>query len=308
MPKTHVDKSILIEKSPEEIFEKLSDFHNWIPWSPWLIVEPGVKVTTHEDGKYYEWDGDLVGAGNMTVLSENAPEHLHCNLTFLKPWKSKATVDFYLKPEGNGTRVHWVMDSSLPFFMFFFKKMMEAFIGMDFDRGLGMLKDYMESGEVHSKLNFEGIRDYEGCQYVGIKVDCAMSDIGPSMGTNFEKLEKYFAEGHEDLKGGFAFSIYHKWQPVKGRVIYTAAIPVSSIPSDLPAGMISGKVPATKNHVVKHTGPYNHVGNAWSAQMSRERAKKFKKNRSVHPMEVYMNDPSNTPANELVSEIWVAVK
>lgn len=49
------------------------------------------------------------------------------------------------------------------------KGMMAASIGMDFDRGLRMLKDYLETGEVHSKLDYPGQTNFEGFHYVGIR-------------------------------------------------------------------------------------------------------------------------------------------
>lgn len=308
MPKTHVDKSIYIEKSPIEIFEKISDFHSWAHWSPWMMAEPTAKLTVREDGKYYEWSGDVVGAGSMTVLSENAPKHLLCDLTFLKPWKSTAKINFHLKEEGSGTRVHWTMDSSLPFFMFFIKKMMEAFVGSDFSRGLNMLKDYVEEGKVHSQLEFVGMQNHAGCQYVGIKTECGMDEMAESMRVNFEKLMGYFMNGHEEIMDGAPFSIYHKWDMVKGRVSYTSAVPVKSIPADVPTGTMNGKVPSAKFHVIRHTGTYTHAGNPWSVQMAISRAKKFKANKSIHPMEVYLNSPKNTDPKDLITEVWMSAK
>jgi len=308
MPKTHVDTSIYIEKSPSEIFEKISNFHTWVNWSPWLIAEPAAKVKVREDGKYYEWAGDIVGVGNMSVLSENGPTHLYCDLTFLKPWKSTAKINFYLKEEGTGTRVNWTMDGSLPFFMFFLKKMMEAFVGTDFSRGLNMLKDYMEDGKVHSHLDFIGMQDYAGCQFVGIQSECAMDEMAESMRVNFEKLMGYFMGGRQEAMDGHPFSIYHKWDLVKGRVSYTAAVPVKSIPQDVPSGTMQGKVPSTKVHVIRHTGTYSHAGNPWSVQMTMSRAKKFKSNKSIHPMEVYLNSPKNTDPKDLITEVWMSVK
>ena len=83
---------------------------------------------------------------------------------------------------------------------------------------------------------------------------------------------------------------------------------MKEIPSDLPAGFISGEIPATKAHSVKHTGPYTYVGNAWSAQYARRRAKKFKSNRRIHPMEIYLNSPMDTDPKELQSEILMPIK
>jgi hypothetical protein len=51
------------------------------------------------------------------------------------------------------------MDSKQPFFQFFLKGMMTSLIGMDYERGLRMLKDYVETGSVPSTLEFPGIQE-----------------------------------------------------------------------------------------------------------------------------------------------------
>lgn len=95
---------------------------------------------------------------------------------------------------------------------------------------------------------------------------------------------------------------------VKGQTSYTACVPVSEIPSDLPSGVITGSVPATKVHVIHGKGPYRFTGNIWSAQMMRQRGKQFKANKGVDPMERYLNSPTNTEENDLETEVLFAVK
>ncbi len=306
MPKMHVDKSILIRKAPKDVYAVLTDFNHWSAWSPWLIVEKDVTVNVSDDGKYYEWSGDLVGAGNMKITSEKSNKQIDIDLTFLKPWKSKAKITLTLEKEGDYTCMHWIMDSSLPFFMFFMKKMMSTYIGMDFERGLSMLKDYIEEGEVPSKLNFPGVSEYKGCEYIAIKTTCTIDDLGETMQNDFEQLMK-FMEDKRDLMSAEAVSIYHKWNPVKNSVTYSAALPVSKVPEDLPENIVLGTIPTTKVYRVEHEGPYRHIGNAWSAQFSRERAKKFKKNKRIDPFEVYLNSPKDTPEKELRSDVCFPV-
>lgn len=303
MPKIHIDKSIFINKKPAEVYSKLNDFEHWKSWSPWLILEEEVKVTIAKDGKYYEWLGDITGSGNMTVLKEEKNKSIEYNLTFLKPWKSVADVAFLLKEEGEGTRVHWTMNSKLPFFLFWMKKMMIAYVGMDYDRGLNLLKDYVEDGKVHSKLDIKGYGSIEGYNYVGFKTECPLDQMGDRMRVDFEKLMPFMKVENSDKISGNAFSIYHEWDPIKNKVSYTAGVPISTPPNELLEGMITGTIPSSKCFSVVHNGPYRHAGNPWSALYSRQRAKKFKLNKRVHPMEVYMNSPKDTSENDLKTEV-----
>ncbi len=304
MPKMTIDKSILINKSPEDIYPKLNDFNHWTPWSPWLIMEKGVAVNVADDAKYYEWQGDLVGSGNMKITKEIENTSIAYDLNFLKPWKSFAKVGFKLVPEGEGTRVHWTMESKLPFFMFFMKKMMTAFVGMDYERGLRMLKNYVEDGTVHSKLDFKGKSTFEGGAYIGVKTACTMDEMGNKMKSDFEKI---WEQVDHSVAVGPAFTIYHKWDAVNRQVTYTSAIPVASVPSDL-GGLISGTIPKTTVHSVVHTGPYEHIGNAWAAQYSMQRAKKFKVNKTIMPFEVYLNDPREVAPTDLESVVHFPTK
>ncbi|MCB9224176.1 MAG: SRPBCC family protein [Crocinitomicaceae bacterium] len=300
-----IDRSILIDKKPEEVYSLLSDFHHWKPWSPWLILEPEVAVHVREDGKFYEWSGDLVGSGEMTIIDQKENSSIDYDLTFLKPWKSKSKVGFIIAPDDNGSKVTWTMESKLPWFMFWMKKMMSAFIGMDYKRGLLLLKDFAEDGEVHSKLEFKGINQLDGCKYIGIKRSVSMEDMGESHKADFTQLMTYARE--KGLVDGNGFTIYNKWDLTNGICDYTACVPVKEIPSDLPASFVSGERPKTKAHTVKHIGPYHHIGNAWSAQMNRQRSKRFKANKKIHPIEVYLNSPLDTPPNQLETEIHIAV-
>lgn len=304
MPKMHIDKSILINKSADEIYANISDFNNWESWSPWLILDNKTKVSVAEGGKFYEWESAITGSGNMRVLSEDQEKRIDIQLTFLKPWKSTANVAFTLNSKGESTEVHWIMNSKLPFFMFFFKKMMEVFVGMDFSRGLIMLKEQMEEGTVNTSLTVEGIRNIEGIKYIGIKASGKFSDVKELMGRDFGKLMKYAGENLTDKKGDYSFTILHQFSPVKDYMEYTAGVPVLDFDIELPEGFVKGEIPATKMHVIRQKGSYKFIGNVWSAQTSRFRSKVFKVNKKIAPMEVYLNNPQNTPETELETEIW----
>lgn len=305
MPKVQVSRSVDINAPKNKVHEILSDFKQWPTWSPWLITEPSAKITYAEDGNKYEWEGKLVGSGEMHKASI-AEDHLMFDLIFLTPWKSKAKTGFTLREEEGTTKVTWTMDSSLPFFMFWMTKMMQAWIGMDYERGLKMLKEYAETDKINSELEFKGEVDYPGCTYVGIKRTIPMSELDTAMEKDYNELITAMMAS-ENIAGDM-FSQYHKWQLVKKSVTYTTCVAVKEIPSKLPDHWMIGTLPAGKLQTVRHKGPYDHVGNAWSAIQAMMRSKDYKANKKQAPMEFYLNSPKEVAPEELVSDVCFFVR
>jgi len=269
-------------------------------------MEPSAKTNVRDDGKFYSWEGKRTGEGEMKITNEISPKSLDIDLTFLKPWKSKSKVRFEIDPKGDESEVTWYMDGSLPIFMFWMKKMMEAFVGMDYVRGLNLLKDYIEDGEVHSKIAFDGKTKFGGCKYLGITTECTMDEVGVRMQDDFKKLGAWAQEHSEELDGN-PFSIYHKWDMVSGKVQYTSGFPVKNIPES-PVGFVKGEIPETPVNTVTHIGPYVHLGNAWSTQYNMKQNKEFKINKNIDPFEIYLNMPGEVDELELKTQVHFPVK
>ena len=307
MPKFSVQKSITIDAPPEAVFEALSNFKSWPKWSPWVIIEPDCALTFSEDGESYAWDGKIIESGSMRKTSSTAPSQLNLALEFVRPWKSKADVQFEMTPEGDGANVTWSMNSALPFFLFWMKPMMIRLIGMDYDRGLAMLKDLIESGHVPSTLTFKSNQKVSACNYIGIQTDCSMDEMGPKMEKDMATLCA-FLEEQSLTPSDKPFTLYSKWNLIKGSAQYITAFPLDSIPAELPAGIISGARPECTTYCVEHRGPYRHLANAWSAAMMHQRGKVFASSKQSVPFEIYENSPHDTDENDLVTAIHLTSK
>ena len=307
MPKVHVSKSIFIDAPVERVYGIVRNFRQWPTWSPWLITEPDCAVTYADDGKQYAWDGTIVGAGEMEVVGEAPNEEIVYHLRFLRPFKSKADVAMRFAKRDQGTEVTWTLMSSLPFFLFFMRPMMTALIGMDYRRGLTMLKDYVETGSVPSRLEFPGEQAVASTPYIGIRRGCSIDDIGSVMAADSQRLQAW-SEGEGQQRGGNPFCIYHRWDLIKGLTEYTFAVPLASALSEAPNGFTIGERPACRAFVVKHTGPYQHLGNAWSAGMFRARNKIFRQSRTVPPFEILENQRGEVPDAQLVTTVHFPLK
>jgi hypothetical protein len=146
-----VERTTTIAAPPEKVAALIDDFHRWPSWSPWEKLDPSMKRTFSGPykgvGATYAWSGDgKAGAGEMKIVSET-PAAIGLHLDFIKPFASSSKVDFALQPEGQGTKVTWVMSGPMPYIskvMCLFVSM-DKMIGKDFESGLANLKAAAES-------------------------------------------------------------------------------------------------------------------------------------------------------------------
>ncbi len=286
MPQLQLTKSIEIAAPATRVFDIVSDLGKWRPWNPWLVTDDRAQVDVAPDGKFYKWTGPRTGAGEMKITAEEPNHSVELDLTFIKPFKSKAKVRFEISDRGDGSTVSWGMDGSLPFFLFFLTGMMKTMIGMDYERGLRMLKDYVETGEVPSITKELGPSTFAGGRYLGITTEAPMSDMGEAMTRDFSRIK-----AHLERKGieasGPAFSIYKKWKLSQARAVYTAGV---IVPDGADLGELDlevGTVPRIDTFALEHIGPFRHLGNAWAIGMLMARNREFSQSRKHKPFEVY---------------------
>ena len=146
-----VQRAIGIEAPAEKIFPLISDFHQWLKWSPYEQKDPAMKRTyggaDSGKGATYAWDGDKnVGSGRMEILEATAPSKIIIKLDFFHPFEGHNTAEFTMLPQGDGTHVTWVMHGPANFM----SRLIQVFInldnmiGRDFEAGLANLKAITE--------------------------------------------------------------------------------------------------------------------------------------------------------------------
>ena len=151
-PKTlRVQRAIGIKARAEEIFPLISDFHQWLKWSPYEEKDPAMKRTyggaDSGTGAIYAWDGEKnVGSGRMEILEAAAPSKIVIKLDFFKPFEGHNTAEFTMLPQGDGTHVTWVMHGPANFMSRLIQVFMnlDRMIGRDFEAGLAKLKTITE--------------------------------------------------------------------------------------------------------------------------------------------------------------------
>jgi len=146
-----VQRSVSIKAPPERIFPLISDFHQWLTWSPYEQKDPAMKrsYSGAENGKgaVYAWNGDKnVGSGRMEILEVASPQKIVIKLDFFTPFEGHNTAEFTMLPRGDGTHVTWLMHGPARFLTRLIQVFMnlDNMIGKDFEAGLANLKKLTE--------------------------------------------------------------------------------------------------------------------------------------------------------------------
>lgn len=310
MPALNIESSIHIEARADKILQAIVDFNTWPIWSPWLYIEPETQLSYQgqagQSGHGYRWEGKKTGSGSMTLTSISA-HRVECNLQFIKPFKSKADVAFTLEASGSdSTRLTWLMASSLPFFMFWMKDTMTGMIRADYGRGLLMLKDYIELGEVPSRSKLLGKVEMESAHYLGLRTSTSIDTLATSMGAQFaslgEAVRKQALTTH-----GRPFSLYEKIDLKQFSCTYIAAQPVEKPPSPEAPFVKGVRLPCEALKLI-HNGPYRHLGSAWAKLMAEARHHKFKPSKKLPPFEIYLNDPGEVDEGNVITELYFPLR
>jgi len=278
MPKFSISRSQVIDCPVEKVFGIVRNFRSWPKWSPWLIADQECQLQVQDD--WYSWEGEICGSGRMEVTGTVENEALTYDLNFSKRFKSQAEVTMTFSRKGGGTEVTWTMESSLPFFLFWRKKSMKAFIGRGYERGLLMLRDLAEKGAVPSHLEFSGREPSPSFVGVGIRCTAGLDDFEEEMGENFKSVRKHYPEGE-------GFTVYYEWDLVKGSMTYLIGVKLEATPGVIPDGMELVRPPGMEVYVVRHRGAYRHLGNGWAAGMKHGRSKQFRHSKKFPPFEIY---------------------
>ena len=307
--KYHVERSIVINASAEQIQAHIKDFQRWNTWSPWTLADPECVIKVDgmagQPGHSMSWTSDIIGTGSNT-LAEVKSDAMHYDLAFITPMKSKAKTAFHFSPEGSGTKVTWTMDSSVPFFLFFMVDKIKAWIRMDYDRGLRMLKALVEEDEIKATTMTNGVQDFEGLSYVGIKRTASMDDMSKVMSKDFEKLMNEVL-GANNKKAKSWVTLYPKMNMKTMEMTYIAAISDEDLDGvEIGSEYVRGSIKSGKVFEVKHHGKYDFLGNAWSMGMMHVRAKKLKQ--TGIPFEYYWNSPQQVSPEDLKTSIYFPVK
>jgi DNA gyrase inhibitor GyrI len=306
-----VRRSLPIAADRKAVFDKLRDFTSWPDWSPWLMHEPGTRLTYSEspdqEGGWYSWDGSLVGAGRLTHERFTGQERIDQRIEFQRPFTSVSRVWWELETrEDGGTLVHWNMAGQMPFlFRFMAKKIPEA-IGKDYATGLYRLRAQLVPDAEVPEISFDGPLELPQQTALTIHFAGHIEAMKKAMMEGFPKLGAY-VETQQLSPTGPPFVIYHKIDPRNMHFNCDMAIPVNAdtTSSDFEIKTFSGG----RYYKTTLKGSYEFLELAWYQAYSHLRMLKLKPQSRRAALEIYENDPSRVAhSNEILTSILIPIE
>ncbi len=143
-----VERSIEIGAPPEVVFDHVSSLRKWEAWSPWIARDPSIKneFTGPEAGvgSTVTWTSEKSGDGTQTITLSERPTRIEMKLDFGE--MGQPTADWTFVPKGDGVRVTWGLSGTAAGPLGgYFAKMMDGWVGADYEDGLARLKKVAES-------------------------------------------------------------------------------------------------------------------------------------------------------------------
>jgi len=311
MPVWNVQKSIEIDAPVSKVYQMVSDYRTWTIWSPWLIAEPQAKVDisdrSNQVGSTYHWSGKVVGEGRLEHLILETDRLVEDRLDFIRPTKSKSKTGFKFEAIANRTKLVWSIDGNLPWYLFFLTPMIKTMVGMDYQRGLMMIKELAETGRITSSTEVLGIESIPPIRVAGFQAQSSVFNIEQSMEEMLVKLESEYQDQGMPKEGAMV-AVYTRFKVKQGIFEYLLG---RAIPDTLliptPSSLKEWKFPQARALHLRHTGSYKHLGNAWSIANRIAEHQKLKLNRSAS-FEIYTNSPHDNPEESLQTDLYLPLR
>lgn len=156
-PKSHLERSIVINAQPASVYEELISFKEFNRWSPWYKIDPKMKQAFEGPeagvGAKMSWDSENpeVGKGAQWIIEAEENKRVKSGMNF-DGMEGNFIAEFILEPTGDGTKVTWTYDGDVSNTSTanaamgkFFGAFMDSMLGPSLEQGLDGLKRRVEN-------------------------------------------------------------------------------------------------------------------------------------------------------------------
>lgn len=151
-PEMVITREIFIKAKPEVLFPHINNSKKSNEWMPWMESDPHVKMiySGPEEGlgSTSSWDSiGRMGKGNAVVIESLPNKLVRTQLTYTRPMEMSQVAEITLSPSEDGTIVCWSVTGKNNFVgrLFCLFMNMDKMVGGQFEKGLGKLKNKIES-------------------------------------------------------------------------------------------------------------------------------------------------------------------
>lgn len=288
-------QSTTINAPVETVFNAVNDFSQWENWSVWAANDSTMVTTLAEnyvgEGGSYSWKGDVVGEGNMKILSSDPNKEIKTAIQF-GPMGS-ANGHWMFSESENGTEVQWdvVSHFGYPFNIMLLMSDFESMMSKEFTKGLTMLKDHTENVAANEGPAYEVQEvDLPISYYIGIREEIEMETLSSRYAEN---LPKVFAAVMENgiEPAGMPCGVFFHWDEETKITDVLQGAPIKTNSSI--DGFTTMEFPASKALVIDYYGDYHGLR---AAHMAMDKYIKAKGLTHVAPaIEQYVTDPGTQP-------------
>jgi hypothetical protein len=146
----YLERTIIIDASPEKVYNQVNQFDDLEYWSPWVMMDPDAVYTFSGPdsgvGAIYTWDSEdpNIAQGAQEIVESTPHSYVKTIMNF-GGMKGEHFAEFILEPTEGGTAVTWTYEGTEEdFFMRYFMAGTNMFLGPMYEEGLENLKSYVE--------------------------------------------------------------------------------------------------------------------------------------------------------------------
>jgi len=309
--KVHLQRSIVIPREASKIFSVINSLQNFNQWSPWYALDVEAKYTVRGPdsgvGSKLSWQGnDKVGEGSNEIIESLKNQSIKTIFYFGKS-DHPAYSTLSLKPQEQGTEVTWAFENDFGYNIFYryFGLVLEDMIAPDYEKGLVLLKKYVESLPLYDYSSISTVQTEEQKIYtVDAQSQLNQAEITAKITEAYGKIITFIAKNGIATAGTpKIINLDHGSDTFKFR----AAIPVAATDVvDENNEIMANVLYAGKALKLIHQGPYvdfkksYDILNAYIAQN--------KLQRNGYSWEDFVTDPGVVSEKDLITHIYQPIK
>lgn len=208
--KVRVERSIVINTSPEVPFNLINNLKQWPLWSPWHKLDTNAVWEFSESvegtNAWYTWKSENpnVGNGKLTITDSKPFDTIMTKLEF--EGMDASVAGYYFTQQDGATKLTWTLECEMGMnpIAKFFGLMMDNMIGSDYEKGLASLKEISESAPKGDNVLGFSVekKSIAAQQFVFLSnKDVKPEEIAIKIGEGFMKLDAFVKKSGNEIVG-----------------------------------------------------------------------------------------------------------